>query len=670
VTRVFGWLMVGLLCAASAAAQGSVDAERVYLWNGGSARVSLSSGSGAPSMGTTGDLYLDYATGELYTKRSGVWTVIPRLEAANAWTAAQAFNAGWTGTTGSLTSTLHVGGNFDVNTNKFTVAGSSGNTLIAGTLGVTGALDQTGTATVHADVLPSVGYTSNLGSLTTKFLGVYGAELWVETLVAAQTQATIGGRILVAPTNLLTANLAPAATVITVKYNNLASGHRIRLEANGAVEWMAVTSGAGGSAGAYTYSVTRNLDGSGADTWSSGDAIVNTRTTGDGFIDMYSVSGVISGTGPTIVGNIRTGTTYNDIAPRWGVGNLNNLCGYAASDIYGAFFGDCGASNITIDATNGFRIRDGVTNKLVMSGGNLTLTGDIVMSTSGVFRAGKTACATGTGWWLDYNAGTPQFCIGNPSGNLLKWDGTDLTLVSLNLTIGSSGVAITDSTTFQSTRGYGFVNAIGTNQSVYGTYATSTNTPSSEIGVLNRGTDTSANPYRVRLEAQSDTRTATILLQAYGSGLAVTSAYGITMSSFGLGILMSANLDLSGAGLQVGAATGGNLGSGKINVAGDIYKNNTAYTNPDYVFEHWATGKVERFAKNDGAATYTGLMPLDDLQRYVREHYRFPLITDGPVGMFGRGDIALALTEQNTLYIFQLDARLRALEQTVQGGGR
>jgi len=118
----------------------------------------------------------------------------------------------------------------------------------------------------------------------------------------------------------------------------------------------------------------------------------------------------------------------------------------------------------------------------------------------------------------------------------------------------------------------------------------------------------------------------------------------------------------AGGGIQVGAPTGGDKGLGTVNVSSDIYKNNTAYTNPDFVFEHWATGRIDRFAQNDGAADYAGLMPLGDLQAYVREHYRFPLIPDGPVGMFERGDLALALTEQNTLYLFQLEARIAALE--------
>lgn len=45
-----------------------------------------------------------------------------------------------TGTSLSLSSTLHAVGNFDINTTSFTVAGASGNTVIGGTLGLTGNL--------------------------------------------------------------------------------------------------------------------------------------------------------------------------------------------------------------------------------------------------------------------------------------------------------------------------------------------------------------------------------------------------------------------------------------------------------------------------------------------------------------------------------------------------
>ena len=79
--------------------------------------------------------------------------------------------AGTLGVTGNtslstvdISSTLGVDGNFDVNTNKFTVNGSSGNTSIAGTLGVTG---NTSLSTV--DISSTLGVDGNFDVNTNKF---------------------------------------------------------------------------------------------------------------------------------------------------------------------------------------------------------------------------------------------------------------------------------------------------------------------------------------------------------------------------------------------------------------------------------------------------------------------------------------------------------------------
>lgn len=277
------------------------------------------------------------------------------------------------------------------------------------------------------DILPNLNYDINLGMLSKKFLTLHAAELWVETLVAQNTIATIGGRVLVAPTNVLTSDIGTGATSILVKYNNLASGDRVYMEADGKVEFMAITSGASGG-GPYTYSVTRNLDGSGANDWYAGDAVLNTGQAGNGFIDLYSVRGVKSSgeIGPSIVGNVRLSSTYNDWAPRWAIGNLNGVYGYSGST-YGAAFGDASATNVTVDATNGFRIRSSTTNKFhADTSGNLSITGDLSVGTAGVIRSNATGFSTGTGYWLDYNSGTPRFRVGVPGGAGLEWDGTSL----------------------------------------------------------------------------------------------------------------------------------------------------------------------------------------------------------------------------------------------------
>lgn len=205
------------------------------------------------------------------------------------------------------------------------------------------------------DILPSVNYDQNLGSLTKKYLTLHTAELWAETLVAQNTIATIGGRILVGPTTVLTSDLAAAATSIIVKHNQMVSGNVVHMEANGKVERMAITSGPSG-AGPYTYTVTRNLDGSGANDWFAGDAVFNTGSTGSGHIDIYSVAGILSGNGPTIAGNVRNSSTHSDISTHWAIGNLDGLYGYSGST-FGAAFGKYANSNsyVTIDATNGYR---------------------------------------------------------------------------------------------------------------------------------------------------------------------------------------------------------------------------------------------------------------------------------------------------------------------------
>lgn len=276
-------------------------------------------------------------------------------------------------------------------------------------------------APVGRDIVPDTGYTQNLGALSNKYLTLHAAELWVETLVAQNTIATIGGRVLVAPTTTLTADLAPGATTIEVKHNQMAQDDRVYLEADGKVEWLSIESAPSGS-GPYTYTVARNLDGSGPNQWYAGDAVLNTGGLGDGFIDLYSVSGVLAGVGPTVVGNVRTNWPYNNIAPRWAIGELNGLYNYSAST-FGFAAGDAAGTHVTVDAANGFRIRSGTTNKLVAdTSGNLSLTGDLAVGTSGVVRSGTaTGLLTGDGFWIQGGA-TPAFRIGNPAGNRLVYD--------------------------------------------------------------------------------------------------------------------------------------------------------------------------------------------------------------------------------------------------------
>jgi len=156
-------------------------------------------------------------------------------------------------------------------------------------------------------------------------------------------------------------------TMVT-KHNNLSSsgvGDFVYMEANGKVEFMKVLQGPSGS-GPYTYTVARDLDQTGANAWYKGDAIFNTGQTGDGFIDLYSVSGVYSGSGPTIVGNERQNDEnnwdYYKWEPRWAIGNLNGLYNVGSNDVYGVAFGDPSATYVQIDATSGIQFYNTSTN--------------------------------------------------------------------------------------------------------------------------------------------------------------------------------------------------------------------------------------------------------------------------------------------------------------------
>lgn len=209
------------------------------------------------------------------------------------------------------------------------------------------------------DVLPLTTYDQNLGSQPKKFLTLHAAELHVETLVAAETITMINGRAVIGTNaTVLIADLAAVATTIDVKHNGLSSGDTVFMEDIGQVEFMAIASGATVITGGFRYTVTRNLDGTGANQWYAGDTICNLGTTGNGWIDIYSIRGIKSAlqVGPTIVGNIRNSTVFNDWSEHWAIGNLDGLYGYSGTT-FGAAFGKyiAGTPHITIDATNGYR---------------------------------------------------------------------------------------------------------------------------------------------------------------------------------------------------------------------------------------------------------------------------------------------------------------------------
>lgn len=193
------------------------------------------------------------------------------------------------------------------------------------------------------------------------------------------------------------------------------------------------TRGTGGSAGALTGGTDIAVD----------QVAIDYGVSGNGVTEQSAIDGAEAVNAPYF--QTKTFTT-SPVAGNFSVttrmGNLGGICGYSGGT-FGFVAGDCAATNITIDTTNGIRIRSGTTNKLVAdTSGNLSIVGDLSIGTAGVARSGATDFTTGTGWVLDYNAGTPRARFGTTAGNRLSWDGTNLTLVSATVNIGSTGIAI------------------------------------------------------------------------------------------------------------------------------------------------------------------------------------------------------------------------------------
>lgn len=119
-------------------------------------------------------------------------------------------------------------------------------------------------------------------------------------------------------------------------------------------------------------------------------------------------------------------------------------------------------------------------------------------------------------------------------------------------------------------------------------------------------------------------------------------------------------------GVKVGAptgGTGGSMGLGKLNVAGDLYRNGTAYTNPKWVLQRHYDGVVDVVGPYAVPPWYDGLWSLDAHRMFVRASHDLPLMTkESDGGMFRRGDMMLASLEEAYLYIYELHDRITMLE--------
>ena len=186
-----------------------------------------------------------------------------------------------------------------------------------------------------------------------------------------------------------------------------------------------------GSGDGFSYDVTRNLDGTGANTFEAGSGIFNTGQIGNGLIDRYAINSLTTGTntaGPTIAFMERTGSAFQDIDVRTTVGNLKGWYGYS-TEIFGFAAGNYKEQNITVDPINGLRIRNVNTLQLQASGSTLTIGDNFIFnSTTGLLKV------SGSNIELE----SPTFFLGNNS-QFISGSNGNLRIESTNFTLAQNG---------------------------------------------------------------------------------------------------------------------------------------------------------------------------------------------------------------------------------------
>jgi hypothetical protein len=150
------------------------------------------------------------------------------------------------------------------------------------------------------------------------------------------------------------------------------------------------------------------------------------------FMDPATVGDTVYGGGDILIGDAKGGpNTWIEAGAthlRNGSTDLILLDSTGAAPFVRIGEEGVGKSNVYIDPDK-VALRVGTTEKVTLgSDGNVALTGDMVVGTSGVIRSGATGFMTGVGYWMDYNNGAPRIRIGDPNGHYIVLDGSDLTV--------------------------------------------------------------------------------------------------------------------------------------------------------------------------------------------------------------------------------------------------
>lgn len=204
--------------------------------------------------------------------------------------------------------------------------------------------------------------------------------------------------------------------------------------------------GSGANAGQQSWTFTRNAGGdagtmAGSTVVAVNQLVQDMGVTGNGYIESTAVDGAASVNAPyTQIVTWATAPVAANLTARC---RLGNLLGITTTAEYGLFCGSySGNAFVRFSDQNAeirgipFKLYDGATNTVLI---------DPAAPSLAMGNPLPTAYGTGTGIWMGKDTAY-KFRVGNPSGNRVAWDGTNLTLVSATVSINEAGISLTPGT--------------------------------------------------------------------------------------------------------------------------------------------------------------------------------------------------------------------------------
>lgn len=365
------------------------------------------------------------------------------------------------------------------------------------------------------------------------FRYLYTDELYAKSFIADLEQALAGGQIICkSVTTLGAAFTVPAAggtATLTVKdlpsAANMAvfeSGDYVAVrsfsraagsltigdaygvvtayadQAGGLQTWT-FTRGSGGNAGTLATSTVIAID----------SIVLDYGTTGMGYYEVNAIDGLYGINSPYAqVVSWATSPVSANRTVRARFGKLTGITG-AAND-WGLFAGSLSTLKYLYASSNAFEIH-GISLSLYDITTEVIKLNPTVPSIA-LGNPLPTAYGTGIGIWMGKDT-VYKFRVGDPSGNRISWDNTNLTLVSENLTISSAGVAFSAPPVgYGSTYGFRFNTGFaGTNFN--GLFAEEPSSAIRNLYVLN-STNQAAKTAQIYLYAGANAIAASIVVKS------------------------------------------------------------------------------------------------------------------------------------------------------------